>query len=62
MEIKVPPLMSSEGRANMIADEIARAEHAGDMKRRRAHVIAHAMAHIRAAVLQAAQVTGEDNG
>lgn len=37
----------------MIADETGRAEHMGDPKARRAHVAAHALAHMRAMMVQA---------
>lgn len=49
----VPQFLSPEGRAQMIADETGRAEHMGDPKARRAHVAAHALAHMRAALAQA---------
>lgn len=49
---QVPALLSDEGRANMIADEVARSEHAGKPDARREHVKAHALAHLRAAQIQ----------
>lgn len=45
----IPAMMSLEGRATMIADEIGRVEHAGNPKARREHVKAIALAHLRAA-------------
>lgn len=53
----IPPLMSLEGRANMIADEIGRVEHAGDPAARREHVKAVALAHLR--VVAARTANGE---
>lgn len=55
-EITVPDHLSAEGRANMIADESARIEHAGNPAARRKHIQAHAMAHIRAAVEQVLRI------
>lgn len=46
---KVPAVLSLEGLAQMIADEINRVEHAGKPNERRAHVKAHALAHLEAA-------------
>lgn len=48
----VPALLSLEGRASMIAEEISRIEHAGKPDKRREHVKAHALAHLRAALVQ----------
>lgn len=59
-EITVPDFLSVEGRANMIADETGRIEHAGNPTARRAHVRAHAAAHIRAAVDQILRVERGD--
>jgi hypothetical protein len=55
-EISVPDHMSLEGRANLIADETGRIEQAGNPTARRAHVKAHALAHLRAAFEQAQRV------
>lgn len=56
MTVTVPDHMSLEGRANMIADEGGRAEHAGNPKARREHQTKHALAHLRAAIEQAQRV------
>lgn len=48
--ITVPPLMSLEGRAEMAVAEMGRVEHVGKPEERRAHVKAHFLAHLRAAV------------
>lgn len=58
-DIKVPDHLSVEGRANLIADESGRAEHAGNSEARRRHIAAHAAAHIRAAIDQALRVQKE---
>jgi hypothetical protein len=58
-EIIAPPVLSLEGRAQMIADETGRSEHAGNPAGRRAHVAKHALAHMRAAILQSRTVEAE---
>lgn len=55
-EITVPDHMSLEGRANMISEETGRIEQAGNPTARRAHVKAHALAHLRAAIEQANRI------
>lgn len=52
----VPDHLSLEGRANMIADEGGRAEHAGNPKGRREHLARHALAHMRAACEQVLRI------
>lgn len=48
---EIPAVMSLEGRAQLISDEIARVEHAGNPAARREHVKAVALAHLRAALM-----------
>lgn len=55
----VPAILSLEGRAQMIADETGRSAHMGQPDARRAHVKAHALAHMRAAIAQAENGGGE---
>lgn len=54
--VTVPPVMSLEGRAEMAASENGRVEHAGKPDERRAHLKAHVLAHLRAAVKYATEV------
>jgi hypothetical protein len=53
---KVPELLSLESRAQLIADESGRIEHLGNPKGRREHIYDHALAHLRAAVAQDADI------
>lgn len=51
-DIATPKFLSLEGRAQMIADETGRVEHAGNPAARREHVAKHALGHLRAAIQQ----------
>lgn len=50
---QVPALMSLEGRAQMIADEAGKIDHAGDPKARRKAVYEAALANLRVVAARA---------
>lgn len=57
----VRPLMSNEGRANLIADTATRADLAGDPRGRHKAVAAIALEHLRAAFEQGCRIGSQEN-